>query len=467
MTLRFEQVLTEGIAQLSYLVGDDAAGTAAVVDPRPDVEIYLELARRHGLSISHVLETHIHADFTSGARQLVERLGGTAELCVSAEGGAHYGFEHRPLRDGEVIELGSVVLTARFTPGHTPEHLSYLLAEKDCRDQPWGVLSGDSLFVASAGRPDLLGEEQTEALTRQLFDTLRGFYLGLPDEVILYPGHGAGSPCGPGIGDRTVSTIGYERRYNRFLRVEDQDAFRRAMHDGAPPVPTHYPRMKKINAEGPVVLPGGPAVPALPPRAFAEAVNRGRAQLVDTRDMLAFGGGHIEGALNIGARPELSVWGGWLLDPERPILLVLEHDQDLERVTALLWRIGLVRFAGYLAGGMTAWRNAGLPMRRLEQMTVQELREARDQVQVLDVRAPSEWQAGHVPGARHRFVPELARNLEGLDRSRPVVTYCASGYRASIAASLLQAKGFADVRAVPGSWQAWRNAGLPVEKPRA
>lgn len=194
------------------------------------------------------------------------------------------------------------------------------------------------------------------------------------------------------------------------------------------------------------MLPGGPAVPALPPRTFAEAVNRGRAQLVDTRDMQAFGGGHIEGALSIGARPELSVWGGWMLDQERPILLVLERDSDLERVVALLWRIGLVRFAGYLAGGMTAWRDAGLPMRRLEQMTVQELREAGDRVQVLDVRSPSEWQAGHVPGARHRFVPELCSNLDGLDRSRPVVTYCASGYRASIAASLLQATGFTDAR---------------------
>lgn len=464
MTMRFEQVLAEGVAQLSYLVGDDAAGTAAVIDPRPDCEIYLELARRYGLAITHVFETHIHADFMSGARELVARLGGGAKLHASVEGGAEYGFAVEPVRDGDRFAFGAVVLAARFTPGHTPEHMAYLLAEKDRQEQPWGVLTGDSFFVDSVGRPDLLGDEQTEALTRQLFRTLREFYLKLDDGVIVYPGHGAGSACGPDIGDRMSSTIGYEKRFNRFLQADDLAAFTRMMHEGAPPVPTHYPRLKRVNAEGPPVLGNLPQVPALTPAAFQAAIARGETQLVDTRDMLAFGGGHIAGALNIGMRPELSVWSGWLLDPQIPILLVLEDDRDLDRVVRLFWRTGFAKFAGYLIGGMAAWQEAGLPMQQLAQMTVQELKAAEAAVQIVDARSPEEWRDGHVPGALHRFVPELQGLLDDLDPERPVAAYCASGYRASIAASLLQARGFKDVRSVPGSWKAWRSAGYPVER---
>ncbi|MDF1587276.1 MBL fold metallo-hydrolase [Marinimicrococcus flavescens] len=464
MTIRFEQILTEGTAQLSYLVGDDAAGVAAVIDPRPDCEIYLETARRHGLAITHILETHIHADFLSGARELADRVGGDVKLCLSVEGGARYGFAHEPLRDGHRLELGGLVLTARFTPGHTPEHLAFLLADKDRAASPFAVLTGDSLFADSVGRPDLLGDEQTEALTRQLFATMRDFYLKLDDGVLIYPCHGAGSACGPDIGEKIATTIGFERRHNPYLQCADLESFKKATLGGSPPVPTHYPRLKKVNAEGPPVMRPGPRCPALPVAAF-DAALRGDVQLLDTRDMLAFGGGHIEGALNIAARPELSVWSGWLLDPQEPILLVLEDDRRVEEVVALLWRTGFTHFAGYLAGGMAAWQEAGRPLRRLRQSTVHEVSRQLDEIQVVDVRAPDEWQGGHVPGAVHRFVPDLARSMDGLDRGRPVATYCASGFRASIAASLLARAGFADVRNIPGSWKAWRAAGLPVEKP--
>lgn len=465
MGLEFKTFLTEGISQLSYLVGDSGSGTAAVVDPRPDVDIYLDVARSSKLSITHVLETHIHADFMSGSRELAARLG-TARIHCSHEGGAgqEYGFEHESVRDGEQLRFGGVTLTARHTPGHTPEHVAYELAHSDQLEAPWGVLTGDSLFVGSAGRPDLLGEEQSEELVEQLFQTLREYYLRLDDGVIIYPCHGHGSECGPNIGDRLSSSIGYERRHNQYLRIDDSKQFKESILSAAPPEPTHYPRMKKVNAAGPPILGAGPHVPAMPPQRFKESCRRQDVTLVDTRHMLAFGGGHIPGATNIGNQPELSVWAGWMVDPDKEILLVVDKDTDLPGVLPFFVRTGFTRFAGYLAGGMTAWDNAGLELQRLPQMSVHEVKERLDGAQLLDVRTPEEWAQGHLPKARHRFAPELLDHLDDLDRDRPVITYCNSGYRANLAASLLQARGFDDVRNVPGSWQAWTQAGYPTTR---
>lgn len=462
MTLRFEQIMADGVAQASYLLGDDDAGVAAVIDPRPDVDVYLECARYYGLTITHVFETHIHADFMSGARELADRLGGSAKLHLSAEGGASYGFDHQPVRDGDRFAFGGLRMEAKFTPGHTPEHLSYLLYEGDGK-APWGVLTGDSFFVDSVGRPDLLGDEQTDELTEQLFSTVRDFYMKLDDGVIIYPCHGAGSECGPDIGDRTSSTIGYERRFNPYCQIEDYETFRKAMQDDAPPVPRHYPRLKKVNAEGPPVVGNLPHVPAMTPEAFAKAAGEG-AQLLDTRDMLAFGAGHIAGALNIGGRPELSVWAGWLLDPERPVYLVLEDDTDLPRILRLLWRTGYVKFGGYLAGGMAAWQEEGRPLEQIPQEPVDALAQSGDDLQRLDVRKDEEWNAGHIPGAAHVFLGELPDRLDDLDPSRDYAVYCASGFRASAASSLLKANGFDNVRNVPGSWKAWTAAGHPISE---
>jgi hydroxyacylglutathione hydrolase len=459
----FEQLLTEGISQLSYLIGDDSAGTAAVIDPRPDAEIYVELARKHGVTITHIFETHIHADFMSGARELADRLG-DAKICVSAEGGAEYGFEHTGVKNGDRFEFGTVVIQAAFTPSHTPEHMSYLLAEKGQEDIPWGICSGDCLFVGSAGRPDLLGDQETDKLAEELYETLYDFYMKLDDGVIVYPCHGAGSACGASIGDRPHSTIAREKRTNAFLQYEGkQDEFKRFVTEGAPPEPDHYSRLKKVNGQGPPVQHGLPRVPGLPAKEFEQAANRKGVQLVDTRHMLAFGGGHIQGAVNLGARAELSTWAGEMLDPEQPILLVLEDDTAVDHVVSLLFRCGFTKFAGYLVGGMTAWDNAGLPIQTLRQMSVHELHESKDGLQILDVRSPGEWEGGHVPGATHHYVAELNGGPDTLDKQKPVATYCASGYRASLAASLLQKNGFSDVRNVPGSWKAWTHADLPVE----
>jgi len=462
MSLVFKTIQTEGIAELSYLIGDDDEGVAAVFDPRPDCDVYVDMAREAGLAITHIFETHIHADLVSGSRELCARVE-SARIFASNEGGAEYGFEHEKVNDGDRFTFGELLVIARHTPGHTPEHMSYLLADADHPDDPWGILTGDSLFVSSAGRPDLLGEKHTKQLAEQQFRTLRDFYLKMPDHVMIYPNHGAGSPCGADIGNRLSSTIGYERRFNKFLQFDEVQKFTEYALATAPPVPKYYPVMKKVNAQGPQVLGNLPRVPGLPPKAFKEAIEKKNGVLVDVRTMLAFGGGHIPGALNIGGSPILSIWAGWMLDPDEPILLVLESKNDLEEIVRLFIRTGYTKFSGYLVGGMKAWDAAGFPLTEVGQMSVHELnRRARD-LQIVDVRSPREWENGHVPGARHIFLPELRKRADELDPSNPTAVYCGSGYRASIATSILKPTGFEKLWNVPGSWEAWKKAKLPVE----
>ena len=462
MSLVFKTIHTEGIAELSYLIGDDDEGVAAVFDPRPDCDVYVDMARKAGLAITHIFETHIHADLVSGSRELCARVE-SAKIFASNEGGAEYGFEHEEVNDGDRFTFGELLVIARHTPGHTPEHMSYLLADADHPDDAWGILTGDSLFVSSAGRPDLLGEKHTKQLAEQQFRTLRDFYLKMPDHVMIYPNHGAGSPCGADIGDRLTSTIGYERRFNTFLQFDEVQKFTEYALATAPPVPKYYPVMKKMNAQGPQVLGNLPRVPGLPPKAFKKAIEKRSGVLVDVRTMLTFGGGHIPGALNIGGSPILSIWAGWMLDPDEPILLVLESENDLEEIVRLFIRTGYTKFAGYLVGGMKAWDAAGFPLAEVGQMSVHELNKRARELQIVDVRSPREWKNGHVPGVRHIFLPELRKRIGELDRSRPTAVYCGSGYRASIATSIMKPAGFEKLWNVPGSWEAWKKARLPVE----
>ncbi|HMP02903.1 MAG TPA: rhodanese-like domain-containing protein [Gemmatales bacterium] len=462
-----EPIRTDGLALISYLLGDKKSGKAVVIDPRRDVDVFVNLAQKHGLTITHALETHIHADFVSGSRELAARTG-TAQVHASVEGGAQYGFPVQPLRHGDKIDLGHVVLSVLHTPGHTPEHISFLAVEKTDPDRPFALFTGDFLFVNSVGRPDLLGVEQTSELSQILFRTLQTAFAKLPDAIPIFPAHGAGSPCGSQIGD-SDSTLGQERRSNPALQFKEEAAFIEWLLASQPPVPYYWPRMKKINAAGPEVLGGLPDVPAFSPKEFQKliAANGSKGvQFVDNRHMLAFGGGHVAGALNIGPKADLSIWAGWMLDPERPIALVLAKDSDLPEVLAWFIRVGYTKFAGMLKGGMDAWVGDGLPIAMVPQLSVHDLKAAlpSSDKQVVDVRQPVEWDMGHLPGAQYIFLPELEKKLDRLDRKKPVVVYCASGFRSSIAASLLQRHGFT-VMNVPGSFKAWTAAGFPVEKP--
>lgn len=462
MAIRLEPILAEGIAQVSYFVCDDSGERAAVIDPRPDANIYLKKARKYGVAITHVFETHIHADFMSGALELVARCKGSAKLYVSAEGDATYNFEYTPVREEDEFEFGQIRLKARHTPGHTPEHLSYLISGTD-EEEAWAIMTGDSLFVDSIGRPDLLGDEKTEELTRALYNTMRNVFCKLEDHVIIYPCHAAGSACGPDIGDRMNSTIGYEKKHNPFMQIEGYEEFKKAIQDNAPPVPTHYPKMKKLNTAGPKTFGHTPQVRSLRVKEFEDEMNNPDTLIIDTRDMLAFGGGHIEGALNMEQRPILSVWAGWLIDTNAPILLVMPEDKDLELVITLLWRTGHTNFKGYLTGGMRTWQESGKQITKLPQLSVHELSQNTGQFKPLDVRKDKEWQKGNIPDATHIFLGDLSDKISGLDREQNFAVYCASGYRASIAASFLQRNGFKKVHSIPGSFKAWKAADLPIE----
>ncbi len=416
-----------------------------------------------------MLQTHVHEDFLSGAHALASRAG-DAEVCVSGHDAPAYGFPHRTVHDGDVLALGTIRLTVKHTPGHTPEHVAVLVAKADAPDAPFAVLSGGSLLAGTAGRTDLLEDRQAE-LTRAQLGTLRDFFGRLDDGVLLYPTHVHGSPCGAAIGDRVASTIGYEKAHNALLRQAlgsaDPDAFAREALQSLPPKPSYYPRLKERNSSGPPGAGTTAVAPALPVERFRAVLEGGGHTLVDTRHMLAFGGGHIPGALNFGAAGHLSIQAGWMLDASQPLLLVLEHDGDLPEVLAQFARTGFERCAGHLAGGMSAWQAAGQPLEALPQWHVRRLAAAlQDRAHaptVLDVRAPHEWEQGHVPGARHVFLPRLRERLSELPREGELVVYCDIGYRASIAASLLQAEGFR-AASVPGSWQAWLACGLPVER---
>jgi hydroxyacylglutathione hydrolase len=468
-----EQIMSDGLAQYSYLLGDRSSGQCLVVDPRRDVEIYLEIAKQNEMRIVNILETHIHADFVSGSLELAART--DAPISISAFG--EVGFKHVPLGDGEVISLGALELKVIHTPGHTPEHICFLVSGGSGSEQPWALFSGDLLFAGEVGRPDLLGEEIEETLVHQLYDSLHNKVLKLGDDLVVYPGHGAGSPCGASIGDRSLTTIGYEKHNNPILQIKKEEEFIKAVRESLSPAPSYYKRVKKINTDGPVVFGSLPSINPLSAQEFRELAQEQGALIVDGREVTAYGGGHIKNAIHIGLRASFPIWAGeiidetfpvWagrMIDPEGKIGLVLPEEGRVDEAQLYLFRIGIDNIGGYLREGFRTWLEAGFPFVRTEQRSVHELNQQLQdgvELQILDVRRQAEWEIGHIPGAKQIYVPDILEKIDELDRTLPVVTYCGTGYRASIASSILEKEGFV-VHNIPGSMSAWRQAGFPEE----
>lgn len=463
MALVLEQINTEGLAQLSYIVGDDKAGVAAVIDPRRDVDIYLQMARSLGVRITHILETHIHADFVSGSRELQARTGATIYGGKSDD----YQFDIKPLTEGDELKIGKVTFRFLHTPGHTPEHICILIHDTQQGEEPFGILTGDTLFNLDVGRPDLLGTGTEKKLASQLYHTLFDKLLPLGDRVEVYPCHGAGSSCGKSIGDRRQSTIGNERVFSDAFKERSESEFVEWILGDMPEAPSHYSRLKKVNAKGAPIKGCTPTLQPLSPREFQEQMGDENTLVIDTRSILAFGGGHIPGAINIALESSFPSWVGWMIDPEKTLLLVVESDRDLCLVAEQLFRVGYDNLAGYLHSGMKSWQVAGLPLQHLGEWSVHELNEYKEDpsLTVLDVRTEREYESGRIPNSKHIYVPHLEENLDQLDKNQTFATYCGSGYRASIAASLLQKHGFENVINIPGSWSAWKSADLPAQKP--
>ena len=456
--MNIRQFEVPGLAQFSYMIS--SAGEAVVIDAMRDFDRYTDYAAEHGLKITHILETHIHADFASGSAGLAEATG--AELALSGydEGELYqYAMPHRSLRNGDAITVGRLRLEALHTPGHTPEHLSFVLFDRERNStKPVAIFTGDFLFVGSLGRPDLLGEEAKLALAHDLFRSFHTRIAGLPDSVAVHPGHGAGSLCGAGMSERVDSTLGYERAMQRLFKLNEQE-FVEQILASVPPMPAYYPRMKKLNAAGAssvATLPGARGIGAAE---LKELLAGGEVTALDLRGPEAFGKAHIAGAINLGAGQNLSLWAGWLLDPDRPVVLVNESGDDEESRRALL-RVGLDRIVGFLTGGMPAWIKAGFDLKVMPMLSVEEVANRGDDLLVLDVRHDTEWAAGHIAGAEHIMLGDLPRRVESLGKDRPIVTVCGSGYRAGVAASLLEAHGFQDVSSMDGGMDAWTQHGL-------
>jgi hydroxyacylglutathione hydrolase len=463
----FERFEDKGLAQYSYAVGCEGAGTLAIVDPRRDIDGYLEFAAARHMRITHVLETHIHADFASGARELGERTG--AEVCVSAhDEGELYevAFPHCDLADGERIALGRVQIEAVHTPGHTPEHLSFLVYDTvRTSEMPQLLLSGDFVFVGSLGRPDLIGEEAKVVLANRLFDSVQRLS-GLADGVEVHPAHGAGSMCGAGMSARPMSTLGFERLANPYLRRGlSREAFVERILGRVPPFPPYYRRMKQLNARGARPLNGLPGQRALAPAAF-EALRAQDHVIIDLRDQIAFGGGHIPGAFGIGLGSTLSTWASWVVPYETPLLLVCSEPAQVPDAVRALVRVGLDEVVGYLEGGMQAWIEAGFPVSHTTQESPSEVHQRLSRtpgLRVLDVRSDDEWEDGHVCGATHLmggYLPEQAPALAAA--GGPLAVICATGYRSTVAASVLERAGARDLVNVTGGMTAWQHAGLPT-----
>jgi len=457
----FRQIIHDDLGCASYLIGDDDAGTAAVVDPRFEIEEYLELARYRGVRIEHVLETHTHADHVSGHGRLAEATGATIHVHRAAE--AEY--PHVPFEDGWELALGRLRVRAIHTPGHRPEHTAFALVDTARGEEPWAVLTGDSLFVGDVARPDLAVEPEEGA--RALYRSLTEGLLALPPETEVWPGHLGGSMCGgPDMDQKICSTIGFELGHNPLLSESGEDGFVARALAGLGPQPPRFGDIVALN-RGPLLTAGVRAAP-LSAGQVAHLVAEG-ALVVDVRTDLQFAEAHVPGAVLVThLRPGFGTKLAWVAEPAEPIVFIGRDDADGLRAARLASSVGVRTIAGYLAGGMTTWREERRPVARMERVAAEDLPaliESEPALQVLDVREEREWDAGHVPGSAHAPYHAIHGVPDGIDAGLPVAVICASGQRSGLGASLLMRAGAREViHVVDGGVGTVERLGRPLER---
>ena len=460
----FRQFYLACLAHASYLIGSE--GEAVVVDPQRDVDQYIQEAEAQALRIKYVIETHLHADFVSGHRELAVRTG--AKIIFGRQAGAT--FTHHAVKDGDEISVGKVKLRVLETPGHTPESICLLVIDPEVSNQPQKVLTGDTLFIGDVGRPDLAGGKgyTAQMMAALMYDSLHRKLLSLGDDVEVYPAHGAGSMCGRSMSNETSSTIGEQRKFNYALKPMSKDEFVSMMTTDLQEAPAYFPRDAEINRTGAAPL------DALPrPTAFSPADVKNLALqdqvVLDVRSPAEFGAGHVPGALNIGLGGQFAIWAGCLIPLSAPIVIVAESEAQVDEAVMRLARVGIENVKGYLRGGMLAWSQADLEVAAVPQITVHDLNEligGQSEIQIVDVRRPPEYQGGHVPKAVLAPLTILKERapILGLDTAKTTAVICAGGYRSSAATSILQQLGFSNLMNVTGGTSAWINAGFDAEQ---
>ena len=461
----FERVYEKDLAHASYIIGCQETKEAIVIDPKRDVDTYLDIANREKLIITHITETHIHADFLSGSRELASATG--AEIYLSDEGGKdwQYQFDHIGLSDGDEIKIGNILLKVLHTPGHTPEHISFILTDTPASREPSMIFTGDFIFVGDVGRPDLLekaaGIEGTMIEgARQMFQSIKKFKL-LPDYIQIWPAHGAGSACGKALGAVPNSTIGYEKLSNWALRIDNEQEFIEVLLEGQPEPPKYFSEMKKQNKIGPKILGSIPTPAKLSNDKFDRIINNGHI-IVDTRDKISFAKGHLPGSLNIQDNNSFSTWAGWMLEYNKPIILVAPDDR-IDPLTRSLNRIGFENISSYIDES-SVLNNIDFPNSTLKTITAEELQNNISRYQIVDVRGNSEFKTGRIPGSINIHAGELKKNLAKLDPDKKIVLHCESGDRSSIACSFLTKYGLEEVYNLESGINGWIKAGFTVEK---
>lgn len=456
----FNQISVSGLGCLSYVIGCPKAKAMAVIDPKRDIQDYLDISRDEGMKITHVFNTHVHADHVSGDQEL--KLATGADIYIHESAPVEY--QHKKVADGDVFEIGNAKLQVLHTPGHTPNSISLLVTDKARAPEAEMLLTGDLLFVGDIGRPDLPGAEILDEQVENLYHSLYVKLADYPDHLEVFPAHGEGSLCGRGMSAKKSSTLGYERRANHMLGFSSFEAFKDEVMSAFPVRPKSFTHIIQTNLKGAPTLDACPMDKSLTPGQF-EKMMAGGATVIDARDSAAFGGFHIPGSINIGFEKQLANWVGMVVDPQAEIILVVYDQADYHRMSLELHRIGYDLIFGYLSGGIMSWLMSGRSVEQLEQISPHQLAARLDNggIRLIDVRTPAEWSDGHIAQAEHFPLSSiLADELPPAERDQELVLQCGSGYRSNIAASILSQSGFSKVKSLAGGSFAWSNAGLPL-----